>query len=79
MSITALADRADVAADLVPLEPVINVMVWFGEHRIADWTGPASKAPAIEAGWTRRYQSLRIETRAVPDVELAAKAGVEWT
>ena len=80
---TSLADRpevaVDIAADMVPAEPYVNVLVWFGEHRVADWVGPASEAPAIEAAWTRRFQSLRVETRPVPDVELAAKAGVEWT
>lgn len=70
---------ADVLADAQPLEPVWNVVAMFGEHKLYEWTGPASEAPSIETAWTRQHGSLRIISRVVPDVELAAKAGVEWT
>jgi hypothetical protein len=54
-------------------EPLLNVIVWFAGHRLADWAGPASQAPAIEAAWTQRF-GCRVETRPVPAVQPAAGA-----
>jgi hypothetical protein len=78
MNTAVLPSAAEIAADAQPLDPMWSVVVMFGSHRIAEWVGPESAKPAIEAGFTRRFQSLRIISRRIPDVELAAAAGVEW-
>lgn len=55
------------AAPAVDGEPLATVKVWFGEHLIAHWDGPAAKAPAIARCWDRRWMGMRIEA-----------PGVEW-
>lgn len=36
-------------------DTLASVQVWFAGHLIADWTGPADKAPAIARHWDQRW------------------------
>lgn len=40
--------------------PTAEVQVWFGEHLVIDWHGPADLAPAMADGMRRRFRSLRV-------------------
>jgi len=42
-------------------EPAGSVRVWFGEHLLLDWVGPAEDAPKIAAGVKRRFAGLRVD------------------
>lgn len=42
-------------------DSLARVQVWFGEHLVIDWTGPADKAPAYAAGMRRRFASMRVD------------------
>lgn len=66
---TALAVAPTVA------EPMVRVVVMMGHTPIAEWEGPASGAPAIEAGWSRRFGIAPTLTE-IPDPVLAC--GNDW-
>ncbi|MDX6239631.1 MAG: hypothetical protein QOG10_4446 [Kribbellaceae bacterium] len=58
-----------------PLPTDRRVCVWFGEHKIADYTADPDAAVQFEAGMRCRFKSLRVTNEpavsVVPDADLS--------